>query len=171
VTGAKALATLPVGVIVERRRAKSPWVDFTWKPVSVLPGTPAAAPWTVLCEADEGATFYAGPAEIALYRSETSNYRDNLAGSQPRLWVALRATGVEPPFEVFAVTVDPAEAEALTEAGNDVVEAVDMPDVVRTAVEAFISEHHVERPFYKRKRDRADPQALARHSPVRKQWK
>ena len=63
-----------------------------------------------------------GAAEIELYRTETTNYRDNLASGAPLLWVALRPTGVEPPYEIVAVTADPAEGEALTEAGNDLVD-------------------------------------------------
>ncbi len=76
-----------------------------------------------------------------------ANYRDNLATGAPLLWVALRPTGVEPPYEVFAVTADPAEGEALTEAGDDLVDVVPMPEAVRAIVEAFVAEHHVERPF------------------------
>ena len=135
----------------------------------MLAGLPDAAPWTVLASDDDGATFYAGPAEIELYRTETSNYRDNLASGAPLLWVALRPTGVEPPYDIVAVTADPAEGEALTEAGNDLVDVVPMPEPVRAVVEAFVAEHHVERPFYKRKRDRADPEALARRGPQRKE--
>lgn len=167
-SGTSALARIEIGVIAERRKAKSAWIDFTWRPVSVLAGRPQAAPWTLLSEDDNGATFYAGPAEIALYRTETGNYRDNLAREVPNLWVALRSTGREPPFEIFTVTADPAEGEALSEAGTDLVDVVPMPDVVRAQIEAFIREHHVERPFYKRERDRADPEALARQGPIRK---
>jgi hypothetical protein len=43
-----------------------------------------------------------------------------------------------------------------------------MPASVQEAVAAFVAEHHVERPFVKRKRDRADPQALARRPPTPK---
>ena len=60
------------------------------------------------------------------------------------------------PYEVLAVTADPAEGEAFTEAGNDLVETVPMPAEIAKAVEAFIAEHHVERPFFKRQRDRAE---------------
>jgi hypothetical protein len=165
-----ALARIAVGVVVERRKAKSPWIDFTWRPVSVLAGLPAALPWTLLSQDDEGATFYAGAADIALYRTETGNYRDNLLGGEAKLWVALRSTGVEPPFEIFAVTADPAEGEALSETGSDLVDVVAMPHAVRAEIDAFIAEHHVERPFHKRKRDRADPEALARKGPMRKDW-
>src|SRR5262249_49846812 len=80
-----------------------------------------------------------------------------------------RPTGVEPPYEIFAVTADPAEGEAWTETGSDLVDVVPMPEAVRAAIDAFAAEHHVERPFYKRERDRADPEALARRGPMPKE--
>jgi hypothetical protein len=159
---------IAVGVVVERVEAQSQWVDFLWKPATVLAGLPDVAPWTVLNADSERMAFYAGPAEIDLYRTETGNYRNNLASGAPMLWVALRPTGVEPPYDILAVTADPAEGEALTEAGNDLVDVVPMPAAVREVIEAFVAEHHVERPFYKRERDRADPEALARGAPPRK---
>jgi hypothetical protein len=162
VTGVGALATIAVGVIVERRKAQSPWIDFTWQAVSVLTGVPAASPWTILSQDEGGATFYAGAGEIALYRTETGNYRDNLASGAAKLWVALRPTGGEPPYALFAVTADPAEGEAWTEAGSDLVDTVAMPAPVQAEIACFIAEHHVERPFYKRQRDEADAQAAGR---------
>ncbi|HXL47677.1 MAG TPA: DUF3305 domain-containing protein [Xanthobacteraceae bacterium] len=161
-------AKIAVGVVVERRKAQSPWIDFTWKPIAALPGLPDALPWTILTQDGDGATFYAGAVEVALYRTETSNYRNNLGTGRPMLWVALRPTGVEPPYEVFGVTADPAEGEAWTEAGSDLVDVVPMPEPVRAAIDAFVAKHHVEQPFHKRERDRADPEALARRGPMRK---
>jgi hypothetical protein len=76
--------------------------------------------------------------------------------------VVLRETGAEPPYSVFLVTADPAEGEGMTEAGDDIVEPVPMPDPVRDEVEAFVAEHHVERTFFKRRRDRADTDSLGR---------
>ena len=162
-----ALVRIPVGIVVERRKAVSPWIDFVWQAVAALPGQPDTEAWTVLSAEGDTTTFYAGGAEIELYRSETGNYRDNLASGTPSVWVALRPTGAEPPYAVAAVTADPAEGEGFTEAGSDLVEAVPMPDVIRAAVADFVAEHHVERDFVKRKRDRADPQALARRDPRR----
>jgi hypothetical protein len=171
VSGAPALAKIAVGIVVERRRAQSPWIDFTWKPVAALAGLPDAAPWTMLSQDGDGASFYAGAAEIELYRTETANYRDNLGSGAPMLWVALRPTGVEPPYEIFGVTADPAEGEAWAQSDSDLVDVVSMPAVVRETIDAFVAEHHVEQPFYKRKRDRADPEALARRSPLQKERK
>jgi hypothetical protein len=169
VSGVPALATIAVGVIVTRCKAQSQWIDFTWKPAAVLVGLAEASPWTLLSQGHEEATFYAGPAEISLYRTETGNYRDNLASGEPKLWVALRPSGTQPPYEIFAVTADPAEGEALSETGSDLVDVVPMPDSVRAQIEEFIAQHHAERPFYKRQRDRADPEALARQGPMRKE--
>jgi hypothetical protein len=156
-----ALANIAVGVVVERRRAKSAWVDFLWRPVSVFAGTPSAAPWTPLSAQAETTLFFAGEALIELHRTETTNYRDNLASGAPALWVAMHPVASEPPYELLAVTADPAEGEAFTDAGSNLVEAVPMPPDIAEAVARFIAEHHVERPFVKRRREPAKP-ALAR---------
>ncbi len=167
-SGVSPLAQITVGVVVERRKAASQWIDFTWQPVAVLPGQPEAAPWTILATADDVVSFYAGSATIDFYRNETGQYRDNLASGTPKVWVALRPTGIEPPYDLIAVTADPSEGEGLTQGMDDVVEAVPMPAVIVEFVEAFIAEHHVERPFYKRKRTKADPEALARGGPLQR---
>lgn len=156
------LVSIPIGVVLERRKAKSPWADFVWRPVAVLPGVPDAAPWTTLDEDTDRANFYAGAAKVDLYRPDTSGYRDNLATGEPLLWVVLRPTGAEPPYELSAVTAEPSEGEAFTEGATNLVDTVPMPDAVRAVVADFIAEHHVERAFVRRKRDIADPEAMAR---------
>lgn len=156
------LATIAVGVVIERRKATSQWVDHLWRPVAVLHGEPNAAPWTPLTTDGDIATFYAGPAVVELHRSETGYYRDNLASGRPALWVAMAPTDSEPPYRIVAVTADPFEGEAYTEAASNLVEQVPMPDSIRELIADFIAEHHVERQFFKRQRDRADPESLAR---------
>jgi hypothetical protein len=161
------LATIPLGVVVERSKATSPWSDFLWRPVALLTGVPDTPPWTKLSDDGERATFYAGSCEVELYRSETSNYRDNLATGEPLLWVALNPADGDPPYALANVTADPAEGEGLAGIPGVIVESLPMPDMVRELVAAFVAEHHVEREFNKRKRDRADPEALARRVPQR----
>jgi hypothetical protein len=149
---ATALARIAVGVVVERHKAESPWLDFLYRPAAVLTGVPVAAPWTVIGSDGDVTTLYAGQAVIELYRTETANYRDNLGSGAPLLWVVLRPTSAEAGFDLLMVTADPAEGEALTGAGNDLVEAVPMPLPISQIVESFIAEHHVEQPFFKRRR-------------------
>jgi hypothetical protein len=157
---------IPVGVLVERRKANSRWSEFVWCPTAVLGGIPGADPWTQLAVETAAITFYAGASQIELHRSETESYRDNLGSAVPSVWVELLRTEGDPPYEVGVVTADPAEGESLV-AGHGIVEAVPMPDFVHDVVASFVAIHHVERTFEKRKRDRADPEALARRSPRR----
>jgi hypothetical protein len=159
------LSQMAVGVVVERRKAASPWIDFVWRATGTLPDAPEMAPWTILREEDDVVLFYAGSRMVDLYRSETARYRDNLATGNASLWVVLSPAEGEWPYTLTSVTADPAEGEAFTEAGANLVEAVAMPDALREMVESFVAEHHVEQEFVKRKRKRADPEALARRQP------
>ena len=160
-----AFAQIPVGVIIDRIKASNPWLDYVWQPSSVLPGAPTMTPWTEVASDSEHTSFYAGEATLELFRSSTGHYRDNLAGDNA-LWVILSPTGVEPPYEVLCVTADPTEGESFAGAGAYVIESVPMPTQIRDLIEAFVAEHHVEQPFFKRKRKRADPEALAQHGPL-----
>ena len=152
---------LTIGVVVERRTLDNPWVDHVWLPSAILPGAPAVAPWTVLGEHDGARQVYAGAHVISFHAIDTAHYRDNLASGTPKIWVSLRRTDGEPPVSVLGVTADPAEGEAFTEAGDDIVEAVAMPSEIALRLAEFVQAHHVEREFYKRRRETADPEALA----------
>lgn len=153
-----------VGVLVARRRVKGPWESYVWVPRAVLAGAPAAAPWTRIAVEGEDELYYAGTFQVRLHRSDTAHYRDNLSAERPSLWVALRPIGGEE-VEVAIVTADPYEGEALAEGIGEIVEAVPMPPEIQARVASFFAEHHVEKPFMKRKRDRADPEALGRRGP------
>ncbi len=147
-----ATETLVVGVVLERRRVVSKWIDHAWLPVAVLPGAPDLALGTKLGETDTGERFFAGAFPMELHRTDTATYRDNLATGAPRIWVAARMQpgGVMP--EVIGVTPDPAEGESYTEAGDDIVEHVPMTSEIAGMLADFIAVHHVERPFVKRRR-------------------
>ena len=151
-----------IGIVVERRQLSGPWGGHAWMPVAALPGVPDVAPWTVLAETPGVTRFYAGPAELEFFSSDTGTYRDNLRSGRPSLWVWLRESDNPPGVTLKGVTADPAEGEALTEPGTDIIETVPMPAEIQERLAGFVAAHHVERPFHKRKRDRADPEALAR---------
>lgn len=155
------LLRIPVGIVVERLKAGSPWADFIWRSAAVLPDEPETKPWTILREQDGTTLFYACSATVDLYVSETPRYRDNLASGTPSIWVVMSPSEGPWPYTIAAATADPAEGEGFTEAPDNLVEAVPMPEAVREVIESFVAEHHVEREFVKRERRRADPEALA----------
>lgn len=165
------LHKIPVGVVVERLRAQSQWVDYVWRPANVLEGIPDTPVWTQLAGDDAHATFYAGAADIDLHVSDTGFYRDNLTSGFPKLWVVLRPTGIEPPFDLVSVTADPFEGEGLTESAVDLIETVPMPESIQATIAAFIGQHHVEQVFFKRKRDKANLEAFARRPGGREEEK
>ncbi len=150
-----------VGVVVERRPATSRWQPHVWRVTEVLPGRPATPAWTVLHEADGITLFYAGTTDLVVYSGETEALVHNLTAARPAVWVVLRKAETAPGWRLLLATVDAGEAQAHADTGDDLVEMVAMPAAVRAWLEPFVARHHVERPKYKRKRDRADPEALA----------
>lgn len=156
-----AIEHMIVGVVVERREVDSPWIDHAWAPVAVLPDAPDVALWTSLGKQERSERFYAGPASLSLYSSDTGNLIENFVPGASKLWVSVRPTGIDPPLEIVGVTADPSEGEGYLDGIGDVVEAVAMPQGIQDQVLAFYKMHHVERPFVKRQRDKADRNALS----------
>jgi uncharacterized protein DUF3305 len=157
--------TITVGIVVERSKATGPWSDYLWRPIGALNGAPDTPAWSKLSDDGEHATFFVGTTDIELYRSEAGNCRENLLVEQPLLWVALRSTAGDPPYRLAGATVDPAEGESWVALGTDLVDSVAMPKAVEAVVADFVAEHYVEQPFRKRKRDRANPEGMARRAP------
>lgn len=153
---------IPVAVLAERRPGATVWADWAWRVVEVLEEAPPVPAWTVLREEAGRTLFFAGGAEVALHPTDTTNYRDNLAATPPLVWVVLRPVEAAPGWALHLVTVDSGEAETYADSGADLLEALPMPPGLRAVTEAFVAQHHVERSFHKRRRDRADPEALAR---------
>lgn len=145
------------GLVVECIKQSSEWGGHVWRPVTIFSVAPDVAPWTPLGATPSARRYYAGAVAIGLYSTDTTNYRDNLESGTPKLWVVLRPEGDAPPVEIVAVTADPAEGEAHTEAGTNTVETIAMPAEIAAEIAQFIAKHHVERPIIKRKRDRAEP--------------
>lgn len=158
-----AREAITVGILARRTAPATRWGRAGYVPSGVLPAAPATPAGTRLGPAGTGAgageTWYAGAAAIALHPGETGHYRDNLRSGRPSVWVALRAG---PGLALAGATVDPYEGEGWAGDPGLVVEALAMPGPVAARVAAFFEAHHVEEPFVKRRRKRADAEALGR---------
>jgi Protein of unknown function (DUF3305) len=148
--------SMPLGVVVERRELDNPWQRWAWKAVAVLPGAPPVEAWRELMRDERAVRWHAATLALQLHRAETEAYRVNLAGRSPAIYVVLRK--VQPSertagneFAPFLVSASPYEAEGYME-GEDLVEAVPMPQGLLAWVQAFVERHHVDQPFVKRKR-------------------
>ncbi len=154
----KNQASLPLGIVVERRDVDNPWIDHTWKPVAVIPGAGPLSPfddWTLLRSGADWAHFHAGTLPLNLFPKETEGYKVNLSQSPPRLYVVLRPEeeGIcDHEMVPFLVTACPYEAQDYLDSGEELVEAVAMPEGVIAFIEDYVERHHVDEKFVKRKR-------------------
>ena len=152
--------TIDIGVVVAREDVDHPWQDHIWRPVSVFLNAPKVSAWRELRRGEGFVHYHAATIEMELHRKETPGYRTNLQLEQPSVYVVLRSGELEDedededrdwPVEVHMVSASPFDAEAYGDGGDEIIEAVPMPEQLIDLVQAFIDEHHVEEPFKKRK--------------------
>ena len=149
--------TIPLGVVVERQIVDHPWAEDRWMPVSVFPGETERPPWSEMMRGDRFVRYHAGIHPLTLYRADTQAYRENLKSSRPAVYVVL-SPGENPaapcPLDVRLVTVSPYEMQDYLDAGEDIIEPVDLPESLAALMAEFVDQHHVDAAFKKRKRDR-----------------
>ena len=152
-----------VGVVLERRALSDPWRDHVWHAIEVVPGAPADTAWHELIRSEVAVRYLAATLPIEIFRKETDSYRLNLTGQDPRVFVVLRPDPDGTPgreMRPYLATVCAFEAGNYGQCGDEIVDAVPMPDEIRAWVEDFVARHHEAEPFVKRKRDKLDPDKL-----------
>lgn len=158
-------AHIPVGVEVECRPGSSRWSSHIWRAVALRPGRHAMPDWTVLSEIGDITRYYAGTASLVIRSAETALYKDNISARNPAVYVVLRRTLGPVGWKLHLVSVDPSEAQAHTEVGDDLVEALPMPMPLRDWLESFVARYHVDRTRWKRDRDAKTPDREPGHVP------
>lgn len=145
--------SIPLGVVVRKTPGVTRWAKWAWRAVGVLPGAPPAD-WTVLRSEGDVTEFHAATLPLELYVSDTEAYVHELQTRAPSVYVVLSpdASSVETPWKVSRVTVSPYEAQDYCDAAEVLVEKVAMPEGMQAWVGDFVSRHHEEEVFVKRKR-------------------
>ena len=148
--------SMPMGVVLARKPGVTPWVKFSWKAVAVLPGA-GPADWTLLSDMDGVQEFHACTLPLELHRTDVEAYKVALSMDPPAVFVVLRpSVDAKAAHDVFVQTVTASayEAQDYLDSGEEIVEAVPMPDGLVAWVRDFVDVHFREEPFVKRKRDR-----------------
>lgn len=148
---------MPVGVVVRRSPGVTRWAAWAWRATDILPGA-GEADWKLLRTEAEEALFHAATRTLSLYVSDTEAYAHELQTREPSVYVIMRAVPgrEERPFDVVMVTASPYEAQDYADSGEEVVEKVAMPAAVLAWVTDFVTRHHSETAFIKRRRN-AEP--------------
>lgn len=129
---------LPLGIVLERRASDHPWQTHRWQVLGVLPGGAPNDGWRLLRASAEGEQFYAGSLDLILHADEAPGYRYNLAGGRPALYVVLRPSDGLHDVAPFLVTACPVEAQDYMTSGDEIVEAVPMPEPVAAWIGHFL---------------------------------
>lgn len=145
---------MPLGVVIRRTPGVTRWAKHAWKPVAVLPGA-AQADWRLMREEGESAEYHAATLPLTLHRAEVEAYVVSLGMTPPSVFVVLRkGEGGAQDVTVHRVTASAYEAQDYLDSGEEIVEAVPMPEGLEAWVRAFVEAHFEETPFVKRQRDR-----------------
>lgn len=153
----KSEVSIPLGIVVEKRKSDHPWADWVWMPVSVFLNASPTAKWRQMAKSAGCTRYHAGTVLLTLHRKETEALRSNLMLPTPELYIVLQEdedSDSEYPYIAHAVTASSYDAQDMMDAGDDIVEKVAMPEVVAAFIQAFVEEHHIDEEFIKRKRDK-----------------
>ncbi|WP_239479597.1 DUF3305 domain-containing protein [Actibacterium sp. 188UL27-1] len=147
-------ATLPLGIVLQRRPGVTRWVKWHWRAAAVLPGAGPAA-WHLLRQDGDVTEYHACTLPLELHRTEVEAYRISLTMEPPSLFVILRDSGdADYPLKVHSVTASAYEAQDYMDSGEEQVEKVPMPDGLIAWIRDFSDAHARDEPFKKRKRDK-----------------
>jgi len=149
-------ATIPVGVVVRRTPGITKWAFFNWRAVAVIPSAPSAD-WREMRRDGDAVEFHAGTLPLTLHRAETEAYLTGLSVDVPKLYVVMRhpeEPQPDQPLELALLTASPFEAQDYCDNGEDIVEPVPMAEALIAWIAEFVTRHHHEEVFVKRKRDK-----------------
>ncbi len=155
----KREVSIPLGIVVEKQKSAHPWTDWNWVPKAVFLNAEEGVEWREMMRGDDFIQYHAATLNLNLHRKDTEALRLNLMLEQPELYVVLR-DNEDPdsdfPWQPFLVTASSYQAQDHDDAGDDLIEKVDMPEALAALIQAFVEEHHVEEVFKKRRRDKLD---------------
>ncbi len=148
-----AYSAVPVGVVLRRTPGVTRWQKWSWTASAVLPGA-APAKWRELRREGEAVEYHAATEMLELHGADAEAYVHGLQAQNPSVYVILRAGEGADPMDVVLVTASPYEAQDYTDSGEEIVEKVAMPPLLRAMVEDFVDQFYEEETFVKRKRDK-----------------
>jgi len=151
----KRVETVPLCVILARKNADSPWADYTWEPVSVVLDAPKGVHGKIAREGDGWTHYFMECSPMELHRKDAPAYRECVhEEDKASLWVVLAEEddGKETlPYYVQLVTASPYEAQDYLDSGELLVEAVEMPELLRAYIKDYVERCPGEEEFIKRK--------------------
>ncbi len=128
----------PLAVVMQCRPAQSRWAEVIWEPFGVVPGH-VGSEAKLLVEHD-GVTQWLHPGfKLELHRDETEGYYQNVAASDPRVFVLWRMD--DDKALPLQVTASSDEAARWLDGGHS-VDGVAMPAEIYAWVGAYVESNY-----------------------------
>ena len=126
--------------------------------MEVIPGAGEIEDWVTLHEDEDWTQFHIATLPLVLHRKETEALQLAITNEAPHLYVVLRDNDDDTnrPIKAHMVTASPYDAQDYLDTSEDIIEKVPMPAAIYEWIKAFVSEHHKEQTFKKRRRDKLD---------------
>ena len=150
--GPEKCISIPLGIVVRRAPGVTAWVKWTWTAIAVLPGA-GPADWREIARDGEAIEYHAATVTLELFRTDTEAYLSGLSTREPAIYVVMRDGARDHP-EVVLATVSPYDAQDYADSGDEMIDKVAMPQGLVDWIKTFISQHHEDEVFIKRKRDK-----------------
>ena len=83
-----AIDSLPIAVVMQRRKVSHPWADEAWAAVAVLRDQACAPAITPLSSDAERQSWLVSGLALELYRDDNESYHENWLAPVPKLFVA-----------------------------------------------------------------------------------
>ena len=111
---------------------------------------------------DAGDALFTAEASLDLHRAEAEAYAENLASSEPAIYVVLRhnededcSVDDEIDIHLAEISLSPYNIQDYEDCGEDQVEKLPLQGPIADFVKEFVEIHFNPEPFIKRKRDKA----------------
>ena len=130
--------SFPLAVVMQRRPAKSRWVDFVWEPIGVLPAYEGREV-TLLLDHDGIAQWLHPGFTLELHRDEAEGYFLNVSSGNARVFVLWRMDE-ERGLPLF-VTASTEEAGRWMDGGHS-IDSVPMPPEIYAWVGDYVERNY-----------------------------
>ena len=124
--------------------------------------------WHPLRAGDDGLSMlFTADASLDLHHAESEAYAENLASSDPAIYLVLRKNENSDEYDdveadadaadmhVAEISLSPYNIQDYEDCGEDQVEKLQLQGPIAEFVEAFVAKHFQPEPFKKRQRDKA----------------
>ena len=185
VTASNKHVLYAVRVIFERQDIQNMWQSHRWVVHDLVPleleagdGMPPIndvrlEPLRVESPDMETKALFGAEASLDLHRAEAEAYAENLASSEPAIYIVLRDNEFDDDREanvdvhLAELSLSPYNIQDIEDCGEDQVEKLPLQGPIADFVREFVRIHFNPEPFKKRKRDKArvDGNEMSRGDP------